>query len=282
MARTYKEIKRDMTSLFMASPTMQEVYGTSGKDVFEDTFSAVSVENILFSVVATCVYVLEVLFDRHKAETDRIVANNIVATIPWYHAQALKYQHGDALMLDETTLRWGYAVTDTTKRVIKYAAVRDRGTYVDILVSGENNGRPEVLSDDVRMAFETYMNKIKLAGVVLKVRSLPADKIQVYANITVDPLVMNREGKLISEPQTSPVNDAVNAYIRAIVYGGKFNKTRLVDAIQTAKGVVDVDLLRVEYSTDNGVTYNTLDTNNYTAVSGVFEVEGLENSILYV
>lgn len=281
MARTYKEIKRDMTSLFMASPTMQEVYGTSGKDVFEDTFSAVSVENILFSVVATCVYVLEVLFDRHKAETDRIVANNIVATIPWYYAQALKYQHGDALILDESTLRWGYAVTDSSKRVIKYAAVRDRDLYVEILVSGDKDGRPEVLSDEVRTAFEAYMNKIKLAGVVIKVYSRPADKIQVYAKVTYDPIVMDSDGKLLSD-KTTPVKDSINAYLRGIVYGGTFNKTRLVDAIQKSEGVIDVELTQVKYSMDNGKTYQILDTNNYSAVSGAFEIDGLDNSIIYV
>ena len=38
---------------------------------------------------------------------------------------------------------------DESKQVVKYAAVRDRGTSVQILVSGDKDGKPVALSNDV-------------------------------------------------------------------------------------------------------------------------------------
>lgn len=271
-----------MTAQFMADATVQETYGTSPYDVFEDTFSKVSVENIIFYIVASCVYVLEVLFDRHKQETIDMANKSIVATIPWYYAQALAFQYGESLVLDTERMMWQYATVNTSKQVVKYAAVKDRGTFIEMLVSGDKDGRPEVLSNDVRMAFEQYMNQIKIAGVVLKIRSREADKIQVQVNITRDRMVMNENGALLSAPLVKPVENAINDYLSGVTYGGVMNKTKLVDAIQNAQGVADVELIDVKYSTDGGKTYKSVVGNNYESFSGSFVSTGLENSIRYI
>jgi hypothetical protein len=60
---------------------------------------------------------------------------------------------------------------------------------------------------------------------------MPADKISVSATIHVDPLVIDRTGVRIADG-SYVIEEAVNAYIRKIIYGGTFNKTKLVDAIQ--------------------------------------------------
>lgn len=280
MARSIAEIKQTMTNAFMADSTVRERYGLSENDTFDDSFSVVSIENILFYIVAACSHVLEVLFDQFKADVDEKISRAVVASVPWYYKIAKEFQYGDALVFNEATQQYSYPKEDEKKRLVKYVAVRDRGSSVEILASGETGGQPTVLSDDVLTAFKQYLNRVKIAGVILSVRSLPADSISITATIRIDPLVIDRTGTRI-EDGSFVVENAVNAYLRNIIYGGTFNKTKLVDAIQNVEGVLDVELHACKYSTD-GMTYNDINGNNYTAVSGSFSPVNLRNALVYV
>lgn len=188
MARSIAEIKQTMTNAFMADATVRERYGLSEDDTFDDSFSAVSIENILFYIVAACSHVLEVIFDQFKADVDDKISRAVVASVPWYYKIAKEFQYGDALVFNEATQQYGYEQENEKKRLVKYVAVRDRGTSVEILASAEAGGQPAILSEDVLTAFKQYLNRVKIAGVVLSVRSLPADRISINATIHVDPL----------------------------------------------------------------------------------------------
>ena len=280
MARSIAEIKQTMTNAFMADSTIRERYGLSENDTFDDSFSVVSIENILFYIVAACSHVLEVLFDQFKADVDEKISRAVVASVPWYYKIAKEFQYGDALVFNEATQQYSYPKEDEKKRLVKYVAVRDRGSSVEILASGETGGQPTVLSDDVLTAFKQYLNRVKIAGVILSVRSLPADNISITATIRIDPLVIDRTGTRI-EDGSFVVENAVNAYLRNIIYGGTFNKTKLVDAIQNVEGVQDVELHICKYSTD-GTIYKEISGNNYTAVGGSFVTVNLRNTLNYV
>lgn len=270
-----------MTDRFMADETLRTAYGITGNATWENTFSTVSIENILIYIVAACAYTLEVLFDGHREDVDKHIASNIVPTTRWYHSQALAFQYGDALVYNEQAKRFEYVAIDTDKQIIKYCAVQDAGNTIRILVSGDEGGKPSVLGDDVLKAFKAYMNGIKIAGVLLNIRSLPADSIRIKAKIYVDPMVITVEGKRITDG--SPVvEDAINAYLSGIVYGGTFNKTKCVDAIQGMEGVTDVELLEVEAKAGEAGEYTSVVTNNYTAESGCFIAQDLNTSLAYV
>lgn len=65
-----------MTDVFMANDTIKALYGLDPdpERTFEDQFSKVSLESILFHVVATCIWTLEKMFDRHKQEVDELIS----------------------------------------------------------------------------------------------------------------------------------------------------------------------------------------------------------------
>ena len=281
MARTTAEIKKTMTDAFMADATIRERYGLKAGATWGGTFSDVSVENVLLWVVAACCHVVEVLTEKWAADVEARMASAVVASVPWYYKVARAFQYGDALVLDEATQQYGYATADEGKQVVKYVAVRDRGTSVEILASGEKGGLPEPLSDGVLTAFKQYMNRVKIAGVVLTIRSQRADRLTVRARIWVDPLVRGTDGRRISDGVRA-VDEAIKAYLKNIVYGGTFNKTRLTDAIQAVEGVEDVELGDCQYMTATGTAWTTIKGNNYTAAGGSLTVEGLENSMSYV
>lgn len=281
MARSVAEIKKTMTDAFMADATIREKYGLSVNDMFSSKFSSVSIENILFFIVAACCHVLEVLFDYHKADVEEKISMAVVASVPWYYKMALAFQYGDSLVLNERTQQYEYASIDESKLVVKYAAVRDKGTSVQILVSGDEGGNPVVLSNDVLTVFKQYMNRVKVAGVILNITSKESDNVTVTATITIDPLVLNENGELLSDG-SKPVEEAITSYLKHIIYGGTFNKTKLVDVIQAVEGVVDVELKECKYKPANSSEWTVLSGNNYTGNSGSYIPVDLENSLTYV
>ena len=281
MARSVAEIKKTMTDAFMADATIREKYGLSVNDTFSSKFSSVSIENILFFIVAACCHVLEVLFDYHKADVEEKISMAVVASVPWYYKMALAFQYGDSLVLNERTQQYEYASIDESKLVVKYAAVRDKGTSVQILVSGDEGGNPVVLSNDVLTVFKQYMNRVKVAGVILNITSKESDNVTVTATITIDPLVLNEKGELLSDG-SKPVEEAITSYLKHIIYGGTFNKTKLVDVIQAVEGVVDVELKECKYKPANSSEWTVLSGNNYTGNSGSYIPVDLENSLTYV
>lgn len=269
-----------MTDHFMQDNILRESYGITGDATWDQTFSTISIENILIYIVAVCAYTLEVMFDGFKQDVEDRIAQNIVPTIRWYHTQSVNFQYGDALIFDESTQSFRYAAEDESKKVVKYCAVRDRGGSIQVLVSGDSDGKPSVLSNDVLTAFKSYMNSVKIAGVILDIRSLPADSIEITAQVEVDPQQITEEGVRISDG-SYPIVDAVNAYLANIVYGGTFNKTKCVDAIQNVPGVTDVLLQQVRVKSSGG-SYTVLEGNNYTAVGGCFVSDNLDNTLSYV
>lgn len=279
MARSIQEIKRQMTDDFVANPTVRERYALREGDTFVSRFSVVSLENILFFVVASAHYVLERLFDKYREEVIEQINSSVVATIPWYHRQALAYQHGDSLVLDDKTLQWRYPSLNEARRIVAYASVKDKGGSIQILVSKDKGGLPEPLTEEELRAFEAYMGSIKIAGVVLSVRSMPADSLDIKARIQVDPLVYLPSGVRIRDGKR-PVEEAIRAYLKSITYGGVFNKTKLVDAIQAVEGVVDIELGECTAQVHKGMA-QVIKGNNYSARSGCFLAPHLGQSLIY-
>ena len=241
MARTVQEIKTQMTDAFMADQTIRERYGLREGDTFSSRFSVASLESILFFIVASAHYVLERIFDQFKADVIKQINSSVVATIPWYHQQALNYQHGDKLQLDEQTLQWKYPTVDESKRLVRYVAVKDHGGSIQVLVSKDKDG--------------------------------------LTASIQLDPLVYLPSGVRIRDGKR-PVELAIRSYLREITYGGVFNKTKLVDAIQQVEGVLDVDLGECSAEPHRGVR-RVIQGNNYSARSGCFLAPTLTSTLSY-
>ena len=283
MARTIKQIKKSMTDQFMSDPVLREKYGLTAEDTFEGSFSAVSFESILFGIVAAAIYTLEAIFDAFRREIDTKIADSVVASIPWYHKICLEYQHGDNLVLNEATSEYVYELIDDSKKLVKFAACRDRGGGVYILVAKMGaDGYPEALSNDVLTAFREYINRRKPAGVITDVYSYNPDDITLSIRVQYNPILLNSDGSLIADPSVFPVEDAVNNYLASILYGGTFNRNKLIDAIQSVEGVQDLILGEVSAKAADAQSYSVVEGNNYTSIGGSFRSANLRNTISYV
>lgn len=89
MARDIATIKQEMADAFMAESAVRERYGFTASDTFDSKFSKVSIEGLLFYVVAFGMWAMEKLFDSHKAEVDAMLADRTPHTTRWYPLPSL-------------------------------------------------------------------------------------------------------------------------------------------------------------------------------------------------
>lgn len=237
MARTITDIKSEMTAAFMADEILASTYGFAPKSSFEDTFSKVSLESIIFFVVATCMWTLETLFDTHKKEITDLIETKKPHRLKWYRNKALAFQYGRALDEDADT----YAEVVESEKVVKYAsAVEYQGRlYIKVAKGGLAK---EPLSTAEQAAITAYFADIKDAGVVLEIVNKPADHFTLEMDVYYDPMVLNVQGFRL-DTGADTVRDAVKDYLQnRIPFNGEYRNASLVDVLQQLDGVVIPEL----------------------------------------
>lgn len=278
--RTLTEITDAIKQSFVDDATIAQMYDLDSSKTFDEQFSRVSFEAVLIYIVGMASYLCERLFSTTSDDVTTAIDSRSIASEPWFQQRALEYQDGYSLVYDPDTYSFGYAVHDNDARIVAFAAAR---TYLDtndirrirILVSKREKAP---LSTEELSRFGSYMQRIAPAGTRMTFVSKQSDRLRITAQVNYDPLLLNSSGERISD-DVKPVDIAVQEYIDGILYGGVFNKTKLVDAIQAAEGVVDVVLQTVSVSS-NGGAYAIIDGTSYASTSGSFIIDNLAISYL--
>ena len=219
------------------------------------TNSKVAIWRLMFWVLAVGIWVHEKIFDKHKEEMDEFADSLIGGTARWLRLKAFEWQNGDALEFDDDTKKFSYAVDDDSKKLVKWAAIREAGGYVFLKVAKDDgSGNPTFLA--VGSEFDSftneYINKIKFAGTNVTVVSQDADLLRVELDLYYDPALLASDGSLISDPSVYPVEDAINYHIANLPFNGTLNLNELTDTIQAATGVKDpvITLAKYKIGTD--------------------------------
>lgn len=250
MARTLNEINQELKSNFMANTSMQARYGFAPGATFEDEFSIVSFEGILFFIIATSIWSLENIFDIHKQWMIDKEATLRPWNLPTLVSNAKKFQYGDSLVFIGGQYR--YLTENPTSQLIKLASANETGNTVVLKVAKLNGSNlPEPLTTDERTAFQAYIKQLKPPGVKMAVVSRPADTLKIYYKIYIDPLVMNTNGELLANLSEKPVEVTITNFIQSLDFNGVFEVTKLTDAIQKTVGVNNPVFLsgQVKYGT---------------------------------
>ncbi len=259
MARSINDIYNNIIAAKNADTTLTSLQSVSATALFK-------LWAYLFALAS---FTLETLFDQHKSEVETDLENLIPGTIRWYFNQCLLWQYG--YNLNWVNNKFQYSVLDLTKQLIKFVSVSEQFGQLIIKVSKESGGIPVKLSTGELSSFIAYINSIKFAGTNISVISYDPDFILFDANIIYDPLVMNNDGTLISDGST-PIITALNVYLQGITYGGVFNKTKCIDALQNVTGVVDIWFNNVQAKAHNASNYNIISGQNYISVSGSYQL----------
>lgn len=288
MARKLAEIKGELTSSFMSSSAIQDLYGLSETAVFENEFSKVSLENILFDVFAFSVFILEKFFDTHKAELSTALAQQKSGTLSWYRTMALAFQYGFDLLTDSDVFDNSMATDEQilNSKIVKYAAVVEGSgdSRVIIKIAGETSGVLAPITAPQSEAFQAYIEEIRFAGVKTTVINYTPDKLYLALKIYRDPLLIDANGNSILNGG-KPVEKAIKEYMKELPFNGELVLAHLVDKLQQVEGVLIphivsaqsnwIDATTNSYGTPQAINVKTI------PVSGYFEIVDF-NSIEYV
>ncbi len=285
MARSISDIKKGMTEAFAKERAVITAYGLDTRKTFDQQFSSVSIESVLFYVFACAVWAVEVLFDKHAAAVDSRIEQLEPHTLRWYVNKVKAFMYGRRLL--EDTDRYdtsGMSDTDIeAAQVVKYAVATEDETVVYIKVAGQtDDGKPCLLNKSQFAALKHYVNEIKDAGVSVQLRNEEADLIRINLVVYYDPTLMNEHGEL--SDGTKPVDAAVQSVITNLPFNGIFRNTDLLEAIKAIPAVVVVDI----DSARGGITAKARTADSYTTVvgynrpySGYYEIDGGTANITY-
>ena len=234
MARTIAEIKDNLTADFMRNADVARIYGFEVGATFSAHFSRVSVESLLFYIVACATWVLENLFDKHRED----VENRIEAILPhrpkWYRDKVLAFMKNKTLVPD-----MDYYNTDgmndsdiEAARVVKYAAATEAvdASLLTIKVAGESDGHRAPLDAETEKQLLAYIGEIKDAGVRINLVNKSADIFQCELDIYYDAV-------LLPEVVETACREAIKNYIENLPFNGEYTNMALVDELQKIEGV---------------------------------------------
>lgn len=246
MARSIEQIKTSIAEAFMQDTNLAIKYGFEVGADFNQTFSKVSIENLMLYIVAASIWTLEKLFDTHTAEITDYIATMKPHSLRWYVEKAKAFLYGVPL-IDGTDQHNTTGMTDeqiNQAKIVTFAACTEANAtlYLKVAKAG-----PAPLTADEKAAFVAYMHEIKDAGVRIDVISENGDYLKLQMVIYYNPLLINADGES-KATGSKVVEDAIKNYIENIPFNGEFRKNELEDAIQAADGVVMVEFERAEHS----------------------------------
>lgn len=233
MARTINEIHKALKSSFVSNPDLQDKYGISEGDTFDQHFSKVSIENLFLYIQAVAAHVLEQLFDDHKDDVNKALNNMRPHRLEWYAEKAKAFQYGDAL--EEGTDQ--YPEEDEDAQIIRHASVEEKAGRLFMKVAKLVSEELAPLDSSEISAFTQYMESVKDAGVSIDYISDEGDDLRLSMDIWYDPLVIDEDGALLSDSSVKPAKDTIKEFITNLPFNGEFVVTELVDALQEAEGI---------------------------------------------
>jgi hypothetical protein len=268
MARDTATIKKELTDNWMSNSTIAELYELDPNLTFEQQFSKVSIESILFFTIAYSIHIFEQVLDLFKSDITTIVTNMKPHTVQWYISKIKSFQNDDdgiLLPIDSDT----YEVIDESLRIVKYCSLVEKQGYLFIKVAKSENNSPAPLSTTELTHLAEYINRIKDAGVHYELVSRPADTFRVNLVIYYDPLITITRQK---------VKDYISQYLSSMPFDGVYSNMGLTDLLQTMEGVkvVQIRIASANYGFNPFTTIESI----YQPDAGYMSLDTTESNII--
>lgn len=240
MARTKEEILADLTTRKNQDPVLAPLLTSNSEAAFYRS---------LFVLYSEVVGDFELTYDAFEAEITSLLDSKQVQNQAWYISMLLTFQLGDALtQFDNGQL--GYSVIDTSKQIVKRAAVQlaTAGSLI-MKVAKESNNDAVPLSASEFEALAGYINDMTF-GFVVTLVSEEGDELKVGLDVYIDAQVINvTDGTLLSDGVTKPVEDAISTYnseLQKFNFGGVYQGNQLLAAILNTTGVINANFTLLE------------------------------------
>jgi len=255
---TTQEWKKKLTDEWLKQSGVKEVYGIDTDKTFDEQFSAVSIENLLFYAQAFGLMVLEKIVGDRIAKLEEHFNRLRPHTLSWYAEKIKAFQMGDTLPTDTDV----YPEIKEDAQVVKYCSLTERNGVLSAKIAGQDkDGKPTRLSDDDVKKVSAYISKIKDAGVRVLLSSGDADKFNVSLLIHYDPL---------KRLEAKDIKKVVSEYLESMPFDGIYSNMALIDAIQKVDGVRVAEVLESSASYGSNPSKNIIST--YSPNSGYMTI----------
>lgn len=245
--------------------------------------SSVGIWRQAMLLVAFAIHSFEKLQDIFKTDIEQLAKESIAGNVAWYAAQVKLWQFGYSLIWNNTTFRYYYSDTTSAaaiaaRLVAKVSVVELFGpdtSAVHIKVAKDNNGTLIPLDDSPGSeleSLETYVNRIKFAGVHTTVISLPADKVKLSLRRFYD-------GTLDLDTVKAEDETAIKDFLKNIDFNGTLYLNDLIDAFQALSSSKEPSLMVVSClcRADAEPAFTAV-TESYNPASGYFELVPIGNT----
>ncbi len=238
MPRSISDIRREIAAAYIADQTVQRSYKLDPRKTYDEQFSKVSLESILFWAFASAVWTLEVLFDKHRTEVAQLVSEAEPHTLRWYAQRAKAYLHGHALPPYKDRYDLSTITPEEQERaaVVRYAVASEYQGVVNIKVAGAGKaGQPIALDTTVVTSLTKYLEVIKDAGVQIRVSSGAGDELRLALTVYLTPSVLI-DGKP-SDDLDKRIRQAITRNVSDLPFDGVFRPADLVIELSRIIGV---------------------------------------------
>jgi len=239
MARSISDIQASIIAAVQQDPILS---------VRLTSTSRVSVWRLWTYIIAVCQWTLENLYDLFVAEVNTTIDEKNPHSPQWYAGKARAFQFGMELASDTDK----YDNTGLTDSQVEQLQIVNYAAVVEAVVNNQNVLRIKVatnidgdlgpLSADQLTAFSAYMQRVKDAGVRLAISSTIADGLKLGMDFYYDPLILNSDGKRNDGTDQTPVQSAIDTFLKNLPFNGVFSINKLVDALQGVPGYKDLKL----------------------------------------
>ncbi len=238
--RTIQEIKESMTQAFMQNEEAAKLWGFTVGDKWSAVKGRMSVENVLFYIVAVCCHVVERLMSLHKSEVEELIATRVPHRAKWYRDKTLAFLDGKDLIdgTDEYATEGMSEEEIEESRVVKHAvAVEDMKSGVLVIkVAGEGaEGKRQPLTEEQSERLRRYLGEVKDAGVRIEVVNAEPGLLLLDANVYHDALLDGEKVKGACEK-------AIQRYIENLEFNGILSRNGIEDVLRGVAGVEMVQL----------------------------------------
>ena len=277
MSRSIQEIQELIYQAKTQEPTLNELNSTS----------KVAIWRLWVYIIAVAIWSLEKLFDLHRADIDKRLAELKPHTARWYRSKALAFQYGFDLLPDSDKFNnMGHTEEQIeASKIVKYSAVVESPNEGRLIVkiAGEQGEQLQPITDVQKQAFEAYLQEIKDAGVRLSVVNYKPDILHLRMKIVYDPLMLDSNGQSITNA-FKPVERAIKDYLKNLPFNGELVLAHLIDALQHEEGVKIPHLVLAQSKNINsGGEYGAFETIEISKIptAGYFTIDNF-NDITYI
>lgn len=222
--------------------------------------SKMSVINAFTWTVSAAIHSFETLLDVFMTDIAEIFGKRINGTPAYYANAMLKWQYGDALVMNEDGTGFSYPSEDEAKRIITHVAYEltyNEEYRDDILVlkvaKGEGSDMTR-LDDSELFGARGYLNQIKFAGVKCNVTSRKGD-------VLVPRVTVYYDGAVSKEELYDEIDKALTGFIEGMEFNSLIYAQKVIDAIQKVEHVTDV-WVNPDGAVDQGIFIAQYDDND--------------------